>query len=115
LYFSLSFIFEPDMAMFWLQLLATVLAPLVLAQNNAPWMNTSLSPRQRAEALAVVMTWEEKVGQMGGIRRLLAANVTFNQITFDTIHKYQNGQIGKTKPPLVLMMSVFTRPFRLWV
>lgn len=49
----------------------------------------------RARGLLEQMTWQEKVGQMGGIRRLLGPDLAFNQTLFDEIHPTQNGNIGK--------------------
>lgn len=44
------------------------------------------------------MTWEEKVGQLGGIRRLaerVNGALSYNETSFEEIRKTQNGQIGK--------------------
>lgn len=47
---------------------AALCAPLAHAQNDAdasrPWMNASLSPRQRAELLVRAMTLDEKISQI---------------------------------------------------
>jgi len=73
----------------------TALASATPARRaEASYKDTSLPPKQRAEALLKLMTWEEKVGQMGGARRLLAANATFNETTFNTITRTQNGEMG---------------------
>lgn len=82
-------------------LLLTVLVSLcsssaVQRRDTPSYKDASLSPKERAQALLKLMTWEEKVGQMGGIRRLLADKLVFNQTTFDAIHELQNGEIGKT-------------------
>lgn len=53
------------------------------------------SPRQRAEALLGKMTWEEKIAQMGGIRRLLKLGPSIDQENFDKIYELQHGNIGK--------------------
>lgn len=82
-----------------LMLVALLLAlyqRVVFAASTPSYQDPSLSPKQRAEDLLKLMTWEEKIGQMGGIRRLFAANVTFNQTSFDEIYKLQNGQIGES-------------------
>lgn len=76
-------------------LLLVLCQPVVFATTVPSYLDSSLSPRVRAEQLLKLMTWEEKIGQMGGIRRLFSANVTFNQTSFDEIHKLQNGQIGE--------------------
>ncbi|KAI0150084.1 glycoside hydrolase family 3 protein [Hypoxylon sp. NC0597] len=62
-----------------------------------PYLDLSLSPKERAADLIQRMTWEEKVGQLGGIRRPLTrtdGKAIFNKTSFDTIRKTQNGQIG---------------------
>ena len=104
----------------WLSLVTAALSALALASlpQIQPWMNTSLSARQRAEALAAVMTWDEKIGQLGGIRRLLGANVTFDQNSFNQTSKYQNGNIGKTKmllyPTADMQELCLDRSIRIW-
>src|SRR5512146_2192158 len=39
-------------------------SPAALAQADSPWMNTSLSPRQRAELIVKAMTLDEKIAQI---------------------------------------------------
>lgn len=69
------------------------------ARYDSPAYNdSSLSPKERAADLLQRMTWEEKVGQLGGVRKTLGRTnglATFNKTAFDLIHKTQNGQIGK--------------------
>ncbi|KAF6828849.1 periplasmic beta-glucosidase [Colletotrichum plurivorum] len=72
---------------------------LASAASNASgsvYLDASWSPKERADDLLRLMTWEEKVGQLGGIRRL-AENVngklSFNETSFEEIRKTQNGQI----------------------
>lgn len=40
--------------------------PETSSASERPWMNTSLSPRERAEALVAAMTPEQKANQLGG-------------------------------------------------
>lgn len=71
------------------------------AREDSPspaYLDLSLSPKERAADLIQRMTWEEKVGQLGGIRRPLTrtdGKAIFNKTSFDIIRKTQNGQIGK--------------------
>ena len=52
--------------------------------------------RKRAEALVDQMTWEEKVGQMGGIRRLLSLGPQIDEENYEYRQaEYQNGNIGR--------------------
>jgi hypothetical protein len=64
-------------------------------QDGVVYKNPSCTPQLRARDLLSRMTWEEKVGQMGGIRRLLGANYTFNRTYYDTYSPLQNGILGK--------------------
>ncbi|KAK5166685.1 uncharacterized protein LTR77_008229 [Saxophila tyrrhenica] len=50
--------------------------------------------RQRAQSLLEQMTWKEKIGQLGGYRRLLEADATFNRTRFDELYPTQNGNLG---------------------
>ncbi|KAI0023945.1 glycoside hydrolase family 3 protein [Xylariomycetidae sp. FL0641] len=60
-----------------------------------PGNASSASPREQARKLLEQMTWAEKVGQLGGVRRILDADMTFNRTNYDSfIQNYQNGQIG---------------------
>ncbi|KAF6795897.1 periplasmic beta-glucosidase [Colletotrichum sojae] len=72
------------------------LASAASISNGSVYLDASLSPKERADDLLRLMTWEEKVGQLGGIRRL-AENVngklSFNETSFEEIRKTQNGQI----------------------
>lgn len=66
--------------------------------DSPAYLNSSLSPKERAADLLQRMTWEEKVGQLGGVRKTLGrtdGQATFNKTAFDLVHKTQNGQIGK--------------------
>lgn len=49
---------------------------------------------QRARALLKQMTWEEKIGQMGGVRRVLSSGTTINP-QYGAIQKMQNGEMGE--------------------
>lgn len=69
------------------------------ARDDSPaYLDSSLSPKERAADLLQRMTWEEKVGQLGGVRKTLGrtdGQATFNKTAFDLVHKTQNGQIGE--------------------
>ncbi|VUC35242.1 unnamed protein product [Clonostachys rosea] len=62
-----------------------------------PYLDPKLSARDRAADLLGRMTWEEKVGQLGGIRRVASRSngkLTFNRTSFEKTRETQNGQIG---------------------
>ncbi|XHF99604.1 hypothetical protein AWENTII_003102 [Aspergillus wentii] len=40
------------------------------------------------------MTWQEKIGQTGGNRRLLSDNLFFNKTLYDILYPLENGNIG---------------------
>ena len=63
-------------------------------KNTLPYLDPSLSPVERADDLLERMNWTEKIGQMGGIRRLLSGGLSFNRTTYDSIRTLQNGIIG---------------------
>ncbi|KAI1771211.1 glycoside hydrolase family 3 protein [Hypoxylon cercidicola] len=72
-------------------------APTEARDDSPAYRNPSLSHKERAADLLRRMTWEEKVGQLGGVRRPLGrtgGHVTFNKTAFDLIHRTQSGQIG---------------------
>ncbi|CAM1507895.1 Fc.00g047430.m01.CDS01 [Cosmosporella sp. VM-42] len=52
------------------------------------------TPRQRAKVLLEKMTWEEKIAQMGGVRRLLKQGPTIDEDNFNKIYEFQHGNIG---------------------
>ncbi|KAK7408602.1 hypothetical protein QQX98_009250 [Neonectria punicea] len=52
------------------------------------------TPKQRAKALLKKMTWDEKIAQMGGVRRLLTLGPVFDEANFESRYKYQHGNIG---------------------
>ena len=67
-----------------------------LDNSSAPiYKNTSYSAQDRATDLLSRMTWSEKVGQMGGVRRLLGSDLSFNQTSYDILSEYQNGILGE--------------------
>lgn len=73
------------------------LAAAVSPSNGSAHLDSSLTPGERADSLLRLMTWEEKVGQLGGIRRLaetVGGKVSYNETSFEEIRKTQNGQIG---------------------
>jgi hypothetical protein len=69
------------------------------ASTLEPYRNPSLEPAKRADDLLKRLTWEEKIGQMGGIRAAFTSvngSVAFNRTSFERIRSTQNGQIGKS-------------------
>lgn len=68
------------------------------------YKNSSYSALERAKDLLQRMTWEEKIGQMGGVRVLLGANLTFNETTYNSIHELQNGILGNFSDSLMLVI-----------
>ncbi|TDZ16115.1 Periplasmic beta-glucosidase [Colletotrichum orbiculare MAFF 240422] len=65
--------------------------------NGSTYRDSSRSPKERADDLLGRMTWDEKVGQLGGIRRLaerVNGQLSFNETSFEEIRATQNGQIG---------------------
>ncbi|KAI1413121.1 glycoside hydrolase family 3 protein [Hypoxylon sp. FL1857] len=82
-------------------------APVYGREHSPAYLDQSLSPKERAADLLHRMTWEEKVGQLGGIRQTLGrinGKPSFNRTAFDTIHNTQNGQIGTWDPYLNLII-----------
>lgn len=70
-------------------------ASAVAASASSPmYQNSSYSAQERAADLLHRLSWQDKVGQMGGVRRLLSAGLSFNQTTFDILVKTQNGILG---------------------
>ncbi|TDZ35597.1 Periplasmic beta-glucosidase [Colletotrichum spinosum] len=72
-------------------------ANAALQSNGSTYRDSSRSPKERADDLLGRMTWDEKVGQLGGIRRLaerVNGQVSFNKTSFEEIRATQNGQIG---------------------
>ncbi len=63
--------------------------------NNEAWKNKALSPAERAEALLPTLKWTEKIAQLGGIRKLLDPNSSFNQTAYDTLYPLQHGILSK--------------------
>lgn len=76
-----------------LQLIAAALA--LCQPGFAASAKSKGSPKQRAKALLKKMTWEEKIAQMGGIRRLLTSGSIFNEANFESRYQYQHGNIGE--------------------
>ncbi|KIX05651.1 uncharacterized protein Z518_03623 [Rhinocladiella mackenziei CBS 650.93] len=68
--------------------LSAVLSP---RQGSSAWRDKSLPAAQRADDLLPQLSWEEKIGQMGGIRQLLQPNATFNRTTWNTLYPLQHG------------------------
>ncbi|KAF3352317.1 Folic acid synthesis protein fol1 [Verticillium dahliae VDG1] len=61
------------------------------------YKDPSFTPKERAQDLLERMTWAEKVGQLGGIRRAVSrtnGKPVFNETSFNAIRKTQNGQLG---------------------
>lgn len=70
----------------------------VAHRDSAAYLDTSLSPTDRAADLVQHMTWEEKVSHLGGVRRGFGTSdgrPTFNRTTYETVRSTQNGQIGE--------------------
>lgn len=68
--------------------------------NSTPiYKDASYSASDRASDLLSRMTWAEKIGQMGGVRRLLGSGLSFNQTSYDIISQYQNGILGECDEP----------------
>jgi beta-glucosidase len=65
------------------------------SSNGAIYLDPSSFPRKRAGDLLERMTWEEKIGQMGGVRRLLSAGLAFNRTSYDQVRALQNGILGE--------------------
>ncbi|KAK7182312.1 hypothetical protein DPSP01_002385 [Paraphaeosphaeria sporulosa] len=68
-----------------------------VCRKTEPYKTASLTPAERANDLLKRLTWEEKIGQMGGIRaafRSINGSVAFNRTSFEQIRSTQNGQIG---------------------
>ncbi|RYP60014.1 hypothetical protein DL769_008307 [Monosporascus sp. CRB-8-3] len=66
-------------------------------RGRLPYLDASLSPSERAADLLGRMTWEERVGQLGGIRRAMSrvnGQPSFNRTSFEEIRETQNGNIG---------------------
>lgn len=70
------------------QYVLAALAGLGLAESKN-------SPRDRAKALLKKMTWEEKIAQMGSIRRLLRLDPEVDEENFEKRYPLQHGTIGK--------------------
>lgn len=69
-------------------------------EDTEQYKNASLTPAERADDLLGRLTWEEKIGQMGGIRAAFSSvngSVALNRTSFEKIRSTQNGQIGKLK------------------
>ncbi|EEY17164.1 periplasmic beta-glucosidase [Verticillium alfalfae VaMs.102] len=67
------------------------------SNGSLSYKDPSLSPKERAQDLLERMTWVEKVGQLGGIRRAVSrtnGKPVFNETSFNAIRKTQNGQLG---------------------
>ena len=81
----------------WTLLLNAISAQLTPRDQSLPYLNSSLAAKNRAADLLQRMTWEEKIGQLGGVRRAFSrvnGKPSFNQTSYDLIQKTQNGQIG---------------------
>ncbi|KAI8305868.1 Periplasmic beta-glucosidase [Colletotrichum sp. SAR11_240] len=79
----------------------TALASVASQFNGSVYQDASRSPEERADDLLKLMTWEEKVGQLGGVRRLaerVNGALSYNETSFEEIRKTQNGQIGFGAP-----------------
>ena len=63
-------------------------------QDKLVYKDPSYTALERATDLLERMTWEEKVGQMGGVRALLGADLAFNETSYNSIRQLQNGILG---------------------
>ncbi len=99
---------------------------LAVAQHDSkhPYLNPSYTPEERAEDLLKLMTWEEKIGQLGGARRLfdrVNGKPSFNETALAITLETQDGQIGMkqcfiaahVKRPYETPITNFT--CRLWI
>ncbi|KAF2177749.1 glycoside hydrolase family 3 protein [Zopfia rhizophila CBS 207.26] len=77
-----------------LALSTSCLVATLPSSNGAIYLDPSSSAKERAEDLLKRMTWEEKIGQMGGVRRLLSAGLAFNRTSYDQVRALQNGILG---------------------
>lgn len=83
--------------------LVLLLATSLVTAGNIPrdkliYQDATRPPAERAVDLLSRMTWEEKVGQLGGIRQPFQSvdgKPAFNRTAYDITHELQNGQIGK--------------------
>jgi hypothetical protein len=66
------------------------------APNSETWKNKALSPAERAEALLPTLEWPEKIAQLGGIRKLLDPNSTFNRTSYDALYPLQHGILSRS-------------------
>lgn len=85
------------MVLFALPTLALAAAAVAAAVATDPMR----SARARAADLAGRMTWEEKLGQLGGVRRLVDrvdGAPAFNATSFAEFAQTQNGQLGESRP-----------------
>ncbi|KAJ3565710.1 hypothetical protein NPX13_g7405 [Xylaria arbuscula] len=80
-----------------LHLLLGLALAIVQCYGESLYKNPSYTPKERAKDLLELMTWEEKVGQLGGARRLFSRvndKLSFNETAVGITLKTQNGQIG---------------------
>lgn len=66
--------------------------------NGTAYRNPALPPAERAADLLARMTWEEKIGQLGGIRKSVSrvdGLPSFNRSSFESIRETQNGNLGE--------------------
>lgn len=63
-------------------------------KDKLVYKDPSYTALERATDLLERMTWEEKVGQMGGVRALLGADLAFNETSYNSIRQLQNGILG---------------------
>lgn len=68
-------------SLIWIVLLLTVAVPNVSASSNTferPWLNTALTPDQRADALIAQMTLAEKIAMLGGTGSAYVGDIPAN-------------------------------------
>jgi beta-glucosidase len=86
------------LSLFALKISAALSAVLLARQGSSAWQDRSLPAAQRAENLLLQLSWEEKIGQMGGIRQLLQPNATFNRTTWNDLYPLQHGILSESIP-----------------
>ncbi|KAI1454139.1 glycoside hydrolase superfamily [Annulohypoxylon moriforme] len=93
--------------MFVLALCQALVSTTLLPSRDSPlYLDPSKSAEDRAQDLLKRMTWEEKIGQMGGNLKLASYGPIFNESSFEKVNKTQNGIIGfgdLMNPPLKMV------------
>lgn len=80
-------------------------ATINIVNSSSVYKDPSYSASDRATDLLSRMTWTEKIGQMGGVRRLLGSGLSFNQTSYDILAEYQNGILGESTDAIAFSIS----------